>query len=107
MRPAGFIGNHNPVKVRNRLACTRRVTLITTIQRILANADSIVTISERRHVRNALCQKLRKGNVPCPASRGTARLMTNGPTYANLRERRWLMMTASPVSQSQNQSHVG
>ena len=107
MRPTGFIGNHNPAKVRNRLACARRVALITAIQRILANADSIVTMQERRHVWNALCRKQRKGNVPCPASRGTARLMTNGPTYANLRKRPWLLMTACPVSQSQTPSHVG
>ena len=53
MRPTGFIGNHNPAKVRNRLACARRVALITAIQRILANADSIVTMWKRRHVRNA------------------------------------------------------
>ena len=84
MRPTGFIGNHNPAKVRNRLACARRVTLITAIRRILANADTIVTMWKRRHVRNAYCKKQRKGNVPCPASRGTALLMTNGPTYANL-----------------------
>ena len=89
----GFIRNHNPAIVRNRTACAVRVTLITAIHRILANSDSIVSMWGRRHVRTAYGPKQRKGYLPvtarlgiCPASRSTARLMTNGQTYANLRK---------------------
>ena len=94
MRPTGFIGNHNPAKVRNRSACAGRVTLITAIQQILADADSIVSMERRRNVPTAYGRTQRKGYLPvtpclevCPASMGALRLMTNGPTYANLRKR--------------------
>ena len=69
------------------------MTLITAIQRILANSDSIVSMWIRLHVRTACGPKQRKGYLPvtprlrvCPASRSTARLMTNGQTYANLQK---------------------